>query len=109
MDAMHDVFVNLLNGAGSLQVDPDAASSLLHRVATNVCLNRLRGERRRPQDPDEALLLEIASLDDLEGRTAAGAVLGRLFGREPESTRTMAVLRGLREKLDALQVNEVAR
>ncbi len=90
VDAMQDVFVQLLDHQGGLK--ESAPSSLLHRMATNVCLNRLRSERRRPQDRDEELLLQIASLDDLEARTGAASLLDRLFGREQESTRTIAVL-----------------
>jgi RNA polymerase sigma-70 factor (ECF subfamily) len=61
-------------------------------MATNVCLNRLRSERRRPQDRDEELLVQIASLEDVEARTGAASLLDRLFGREQESTRTIAVM-----------------
>lgn len=90
VDAMHDVFVQLLDHQGGLE--GTAPSSLLHRMATNVCLNRLRSEKRRPQDSDEELLLQLASLDDVESRTGASALLDKLFGREVESTRTIAVM-----------------
>ena len=43
-DAMQDVFVALLRHQDRLQ--DEAPSALLLRVATNVCLNRLRTERR---------------------------------------------------------------
>ena len=43
-DAMHDVFVAVLRAGGRLEEDAPAA--LLLRVATNVCLNRLRTRRR---------------------------------------------------------------
>ena len=103
VDAMHDVFVHLLDHQeGMTQAAP---SSLLHRMATNVCLNRLRSERRRPSDSDEALLLRIASLEDLESRTGAAAVLDRLFGREQVSTRTIAVL----HLVDGMTYEQVAR
>ncbi len=103
VDAMQDVFVHLLNHQeGLTQVAP---SSLLHRMATNVCLNRLRSERRRPSDSDEALLLRIASLEDLESRMGAAAVLDRLFGREQVSTRTIAVL----HLVDGMTYEQVAR
>ena len=103
VDAMHDVFVNLLNHAGALDVD-GGASSLLHRTATNVCLNRLRTLQRKPADRDEQLLHSIAALDDLEGRTAAQKLLGALFGAEPPSTRTIAVL----HLLDGMTLEETA-
>jgi RNA polymerase sigma-70 factor (ECF subfamily) len=101
VDAMHDVFVEVMRRPA---LAPDALSSLLFQMATNVCLNRLRTERRRPEDGDEALLLRIASLDDLEERAGAAGVLSRLFGREPESTRTIAVL----HLLDGLTLEETA-
>ena len=44
MDAVHDVFVNLLRAEGRLS--GSYPSSLLYTVATNVCLNRLRDRRR---------------------------------------------------------------
>ena len=104
IDAMQDVFVQVLRARERLQETAPAA--LLLRIATNVCLNRLRGERRRPEDADDALILEIAALgDDLEERSAARAMLDRLFGREPESSRTIAVL----YRVDRMTHEEVAR
>ena len=40
LDAVHDVFVNLLKGEAALH--GSYPSSLLYTMATNVCLNRLR-------------------------------------------------------------------
>jgi len=79
-------------------------SSLLYRSATNVCLNRLRARRRRPEHPDDELLLRIASLEEPEERLIARRVLQRLFGTQRESTRTLAVL----HLLDGLTLEEVA-
>ena len=88
-DAAHDVFVQvLLHG----QVEAKGQISLLYCIATRVCLNRLRSRRRRPEAPDGALLQAIADVSDLESRFSASALLDRLFGREPASTRTIAVL-----------------
>ena len=103
VDAMQDVFVQLLDHHEALT--QTAPSSLLHRMATNVCLNRMRSERRRPTDSDEELLVRIASLEDVEARTGAAAVLDRLFGREQVSTRTIAVL----HLVDGMTYEEVAR
>ena len=52
----HDVFVQVISNAD--QLADQAPSSLLFRIATNVCLNRLRTRRRRPEDSD-ALLDEL--------------------------------------------------
>ena len=67
-DAMQDVFVALLRHQDRLQ--DEAPAALLLRVATNVCLNRLRTERRRPEDADDEKLLQIAG--NLGRRRAMG-------------------------------------
>jgi RNA polymerase sigma-70 factor, ECF subfamily len=89
-DAMHDVFVHILSRSDEL-VD-QAPSSLLFRIATNVCLNKLRTRRRRPEDGDETLLMEIAEHTDPAGRSAARAALDLLFRNEPSDTAVIAVL-----------------
>jgi RNA polymerase sigma-70 factor (ECF subfamily) len=88
-DAMHDVFVQVLSRADTL--DARAPSSLLFRIATNVCLNRLRSLRRRREDGD-ALLLEIAERTDPAARSAARAALDALFRHEPDDTALIAVM-----------------
>src|SRR5512138_1951638 len=103
LDAMQDVFVNLLRAKERL--DGSAPASLLMRMATNVCLNQLRGERRRPEDPDDAAVLAIAAAEEPGGRSVARLALGKLLGRELESTRVMAVL----HLVDGLTLEEVGR
>lgn len=104
-DAMHDVFVQVLRRSDALT--GEAPSSLLYRIATNTCLNQLRSERRRPEVPGGDLLYRIAMSEDTEARTSARSLLGRLFGREQPSTRTIAVMhllegRTLTEVADAV-------
>lgn len=103
VDAMHDVFVNLLRSQERLA--GEAPASLLMRMATNVCLNQLRGERRRPEDADDAALLAIAAAEEPGARSIARLALRTLLGREPESTRVMAVL----HHVDGLTLDEVGR
>ena len=103
VDAMHDTFVRLLNNRGRLE--DRGMSSLLYRIATNVCLNHLRTHRRRPETADDALLMELATLDDSEDRSLAGQLLGRLFAQEQTSTQTIAVL----HMVDGMTLEEVAR
>jgi RNA polymerase sigma-70 factor (ECF subfamily) len=90
VDAMHDVFVQLLRHEKELT--PDAGASLLFRLATNVCLNKLRTSRRRPEDAEDDLVLSIAHDLDVESRAQARSLLAKLFAGEPESTATIAVL-----------------
>ena len=89
-DAMHDVFVQILSREGAL-VD-QAPSSLLFRIATNVCLNRLRSRKRRPEDGDPDLLVQIAEQTDPAARNAARSALDALFRHEPDDTALIAVL-----------------
>ncbi len=101
-DAMHDVFVEVCRAQARL--DAQAPSSLLYRIATHVCLNRLRSQRRRPETQDDDLLLRIAAAGEPLGPLSARGMLDRLFGRAPESSRTIAVL----HLLDGMTLEEVA-
>lgn len=104
VDAMHDVFVQLLRNEHRL--DGTAPSSLLLQIATNVCLNRIRTGRRHPEHPEDELLQELAAgADDAEGQSLARRILGRIFGAEPPSTGVIAVL----HLVDGLTLEEVAR
>jgi RNA polymerase sigma-70 factor (ECF subfamily) len=102
MEALQDTFVRILRAQDRLH--GQGPSSLLYRTATHVCLNRLRSRRRRPESPDDELLQRIADVDDAEERAGARAVLDRLFGRHPPSTRAMAVM----HLVDGLTLEEVA-
>lgn len=103
LDACQDVFVRLVEQRERLTAD--FPSSLLYRIATNVCLNRIRDRARRPATPDEELLASIASYGSVDGGSHARLLLDWLFGRHPESTRTIAVL----HYVDGLTYEEVAR
>jgi RNA polymerase sigma-70 factor (ECF subfamily) len=102
LDACQDVFVRVIEHRARL--DARYPSSLLYRIATNVCLNRLRDSRRTPLTRDEAILTEIARAEEPGAASEARLLLARLFGRHPESTRTMAVL----HYVDGLTLEEVA-
>jgi RNA polymerase sigma-70 factor (ECF subfamily) len=103
LDACQDVFVRLLRNRARL--DLAFPSSLLYRIATNVCLNRIRDRGRSLVVAGDDLLLAIASAEEPAAQIEAGLVLDWLFGRQPESTRTMAVL----HYVDGLTLEEVAR
>jgi len=105
VDAMHDVFVELLRRKDSLEARSPAG--LLLTTATHVCLNRLRTLRRRPEDREDELLFSIAALGsepDSESRSLARRILDRLFAGQPPSTRLIAVL----HYVDRLTLEEVA-
>jgi RNA polymerase sigma-70 factor (ECF subfamily) len=107
VDAMHDVFVELLRRRGRLH--DQAPAALLLAAATHVCLNRLRTERRHPEDRDDDVLLRLAAdggggEGDAESRSLARRILDRWLGREPASTQHIAVL----HFVDRLTLEEVA-
>ena len=103
LDATQDVFVRLFEARNRLS--DEFPSSLLYRMATNTCLNKIRDHRRKPEIEGEELLYSIASAEETESRFAALAVLERLFLSEPESTRTIAVL----HYVDGMTLEETAR
>ena len=102
VEAMHDVFVQLLRRRETLA--DDAPSSLLYRMATNVCLNHIRSQKRRPETPQAALMMQIAVADDVEGRAARRELINRIFRREAPSTGSMAVM----HLVDGMTLEEVA-
>jgi RNA polymerase sigma-70 factor, ECF subfamily len=99
MDVMQDVFVQLLRRRERMH--EQYPSSLLYRIATNLCLNRIRDRARDPDLPGDDLLERVAHHEERD----APLVLHKLFGRHPESTRTMAVL----HYLDGMTLDQVAR
>ena len=101
-DACQDVFVRLVEQRHRLR--GDYPSSLLYRMATNVCLNRIRDRQREPVTSDERVLHAIACAGDASAASDARVALDRLFGRHPESSRTMAVL----HYVDGLTLEAVA-
>ena len=90
-DMVQNVFLRVFERWNSLDVSQP--SSLLWNTTTRLCLNRIRDKKRRGLDFDTSeLLLSIACADDDEGEKEAKGILAKLFSREPESSRTIAVL-----------------
>jgi RNA polymerase sigma-70 factor (ECF subfamily) len=104
VDAMHDVFVQLIREHQRL--DERAPAALLMRMATRCSLNKLRTRRRRPEtlDAEGELLERIATSPSAAGQVEARSFLERVFRREQESTGTIAVM----HLLDGLTLEEVA-
>ncbi len=103
LDAMQETFVRVLKRKGSLT--DEAPSSLLYCIATNLCLNIIRAEKRRLERPDGELLELIAGSDDVEALGQARHLIDGIFAREEASTRTMAVL----HYVDGLTLEETAK
>ena len=102
LDAMQDTFVRCLRYR--VRLTSRAPSSLLYCMATNVCLNVMRADRRRPRNAGEDALLSIASAEDVEAGVLTRHVLDGIFAGERPSTRTIAVL----HYVDGMTLEEVA-
>jgi RNA polymerase sigma-70 factor (ECF subfamily) len=100
-DLMQNVFLRVYERMDSL--DLSQPSSLFWNTATRLCLNRIRDLNRRGLNVDSSeLLLNIACAEDDDSE--ARSMLSRIFSREQESTRTMAVL----HYVDGMTLEETA-
>jgi RNA polymerase sigma-70 factor (ECF subfamily) len=101
LDAWQDVFVRVIERRRRL--DARYPSSLLYRIATNVCLNRIRDRKRSAGGEDEKIY-DIACAGAPHGNSDARLLLDWLFDRHPESSRTIALL----HYVDGLTLEQVA-
>lgn len=105
LDAMQDVFSQLIENRDRL--NDRYPSSLLYRMATNLCLNRIRDGccRSRQEQPLESaadrLVDKVARHEEVEARS----LLDVLFRKNKEGTRTMAIL----HFVDGMTLEETAR
>ena len=74
-DAMQETFVRVLRNGKTLTAS--YPSSLLYRIATNVCLNMLRTNRRRPTVSADPILEGAFVLEQVFSGTREGNPLGR--------------------------------
>ncbi len=103
-DMVQNVFLRVFERWDSLDVSQP--SSLLWNTATRLCLNRIRDKKRRGLDCNTSeLLLSIACADDEQDSFEAKNLLAKIFSREQESTRTIAVL----HYVDGMTLEETAR
>jgi RNA polymerase sigma-70 factor (ECF subfamily) len=101
-DAMQDTFVRVLHYEHKL--NGAAPSSLLYRIATNICLNILRSIKRHPETKSDEILLNLAGNDAPETRFMVTEWLAQLFAGQKANTRTIAVM----HYVDGMTLEEVA-
>ena len=104
-EAMQDVFIRVIDKHKSL--DLQEPSSLLYRIATNVCLNMLRKHQSLIHDDhseQNGILASIVSQNDLEQETLVSQFLKKVFQKEKESTQVLAIL----HYYDGMTLQEVA-
>lgn len=102
-DAMQDVFVKLLDYKDKLK--DEYPSSLLYRMATNVCLNVIRSKKNQSNVQLDEELAWIADYDEHAEELEAKDLISKIFKNEKESTKVMAVL----HYVDGLTLQEVAK
>jgi RNA polymerase sigma-70 factor (ECF subfamily) len=87
-DAMQETFLRVLRHRKTLYAS--YPSSLLYRIATNVCLNMLRTNRRRPAVSVDPLLDGLSGRERMEDRILDSFVLEQVFSHAKKSTRVAA-------------------
>lgn len=103
MDATQDVFVQLLRRKDIIK--DEFPSTLLYRMATNVSLNMIRSKKRRADTYSiDSLVYDIAMTDDFSEQFYFKSLLSKIFKKEKESTRIMAIY----HYVDGLTLKETA-
>jgi RNA polymerase sigma-70 factor (ECF subfamily) len=102
-DALQDVFEKLLLYRESLK--GTYPSALLYRIATNVCLNKIRDERPHQLVDYKDILLNISSGDNNEYGLDANRLLEYIIKGEKESTQKIAVM----YFVDGMTLKEIAK
>lgn len=102
LDAMQDVFVQLVRK--QMNLCDRGFSSLLYRIATNICLNYIRSWKRKPETMDDELINAIAGYDDHTGIVEGRHMIDTIFREEASDTRTMALL----HYVDGMTLEETA-
>jgi RNA polymerase sigma-70 factor (ECF subfamily) len=87
-DAMQETFVRVLRSRERLSAR--YPSSLLYRIATNVSLNMLRTQRRRPAVSADEMLEGIAGPGRLEDQVLDSWAVEKVFAGAREGTRRAA-------------------
>jgi RNA polymerase sigma-70 factor, ECF subfamily len=87
-DAMQETFVRVLRSGKRLTAS--YPSSLLYRIATNVCLNMMRTNRRHPTVSGDAFLDGLGGREKMEDRVLDAFVLEQVFSGAKKSTRQAA-------------------
>jgi len=89
-DAMQEVFVKVLSNRDRLT--EKYPSSLLYRIATNICLNRIRDDRKHDISNYLHLLHHAKFPGGGESETSLTLLLEYILAKEKRSTRTIAVM-----------------
>ena len=90
MDAVQDVFLNLLKAEKRLK--DSYPSSLLYTIATNVCLNRLRAKKREAPGLVTGAEDFFSAADGAYDQVDAELLVKSVLENESEETRTISFM-----------------
>jgi RNA polymerase sigma-70 factor, ECF subfamily len=102
LDAMQEVFMKVIINRNKLK--NQYPSSLLYTIATNICLNIIKSEKKNYSGDNENILLNIADYEETENKIIMQDFIDNLFKHEKTSTREIAYL----HYVDKLTLAEVA-
>lgn len=89
-DAMQEVFLKVLSNQNRLT--GEYPSALLYRIATNVCLNRIRNERKHSLSEYLDILYNTSFFENREENISAINLLTYILEKEKETPRQIAVM-----------------
>lgn len=89
-DAMHEVFFKILKNQNRLK--GTYPSALLFRIATNVCLNRIRNDRHQEIKNHLDIVHNVGYFGNEEDRNTAKILWDFILEKEKGFMRTIAVL-----------------
>lgn len=100
-DAVQEVFLSLVKN--NARIKDEFPSSLLYRMATNICLNLIKREKKISVK-DDVFFNSIEGKDDFSENLQAREVLARIFSGEKPDMMELAVMR----YIDKMTYEEIA-
>ncbi len=108
-DVAQEAFVRLWRHAGRRGVDTLSSALLFHTV-TNLCRDRMRHQKRHPEDPTDLLEVTQGEEDDTPVLSDSQAVLAAVMQLNAVERQCILLFyyldRSLKETADALRVSE---
>ena len=89
-DAMQEVFLKVLSNQNRLTAE--YPSALLYRIATNVCLNRIRNERKHTLSEYRDILYNTSFFEIQDTDNTASNLWAYILAEEKETTVQIAVM-----------------
>ena len=101
-DAMQEVFLKVVSNQNRLT--GKYPSALLYRMATNVCLNKIRNEKKHSLNEYLNILHNTSFFENQEQEVSSINLLGYILANEKETPRKIAVM----YFIDGMTIKEIA-